>query len=223
MERGNEMNTLQLDHITKTIKGKAILTDISLKAEGGKVYGIIGRNGSGKTMLFRAISGLMQIDSGAVIYNGKQLHKDFAVLPNLGLILEKCGLYDELTGRDNLTYLASYRKKAGKNEIDESICRVGLNPEDGRTYGKYSLGMKQRLAIAQAIMEKPEVILLDEPTNGLDQEGVEQIRKVIKEEKERGAIIFLASHNSEDIRMLSDVVYRMENGRFAEEAFYENR
>jgi ABC-2 type transport system ATP-binding protein len=174
-------------------------------------------------MLFRAISGLMQIDSGAVIYNGKQLHKDFAVLPNLGLILEKCGLYDELTGRDNLTYLASYRKKAGKNEIDESICRVGLNPEDGRTYGKYSLGMKQRLAIAQAIMEKPEVILLDEPTNGLDQEGVEQIRKVIKEEKERGAIIFLASHNSEDIRMLSDVVYRMENGRFAEETFYENR
>ncbi|MGN0142676.1 MAG: ABC transporter ATP-binding protein [Roseburia sp.] len=201
------------DKIGKTIRGKVILDDISLKLSSGKIYGFVGRNGSGKTMLFRALSGLMDVDSGRITWDGKELHKDFSVLPNLGIVLENAGLYPNLTGVENLTYLANLTKKIGKEDICVAIKRVGLNPEDKRVYGKYSLGMKQRLAIAQAIMEKPDVILLDEPTNALDETGVEEIRRIICQEKERGALILLASHNKEDIKLLSDEVYQIENGR----------
>jgi ABC-2 type transport system ATP-binding protein len=219
-EKENEgkcMNQLIVEGVNKTIKGNQVLKDVSLTAQGGRVYGIIGRNGSGKTMLFRAISGLMQIDSGTIRLGEQVLHRDFNVLPEMGLILENCGLYGELTGRENLLYLASFKKVIGQTEVDETLRRVGLDPDDKRTYSKYSLGMKQRLAIAQAIMEKPKVILLDEPTNGLDTDGVERIRTAILEEKERGAILFLASHNSEDIHMLSDEIYRIEKGVLTKE------
>lgn len=204
------------DKISKTIHGKAILNNVSLSLKGGNIYGFVGRNGSGKTMLFRALSGLMSINSGEISLNGKVLHKDFAVLPNLGIVLENAGLYPNLTGMQNLSYLAKLTKRIGEEEIRQAIMRVGLNPHDRRTYGKYSLGMKQRLAIAQAIMEYPDIIMLDEPTNALDENGVDEIRKIILEEKERGALILLASHNSEDIRVLADSLFRVENGRIHE-------
>lgn len=202
-----------VNNISKSIKGKKILSDISLEMEQGKVYGVVGRNGSGKTMLFRALSGLMSVDSGSIIWNNKQLHKEFSVLPNLGIVLENAGLYPNLTGFENLMYLAKIRNAIHKEDVVAAIRRVGLNPEDKRAFGKYSMGMKQRLVIAQAIMEKPDIIMLDEPTNGLDDSGIKQIRDVIMQEKNRGALILLASHNKEDIHILSDNLYRMVDGK----------
>ena len=163
-------------------------------------------------MLFRALSGLIRLDSGTISLDGRVLHRDFSVLPSLGLILENAGLYPGLTGLENLKYLAKLTRRVGTEEIRDAIRRVGLDPDDKRTYGKYSLGMKQRLAIAQAVMESPDVLLLDEPTNALDESGVEDIRRIITEERDRGALILLASHNKEDIRVLSDYVFRIEKG-----------
>lgn len=209
--------SLTADGVTKRIKGKLILENISLHMRSGAIYGFCGRNGSGKTMLFRALSGLMRIDEGKVCWNGQELHKDFSVLPSLGIVLEHAGLYPNMTGLENLSYLAGLRGIIGKEEMCEALERVGLEPYDKRAYRKYSMGMKQRLAIAQAIMERPEVIMLDEPTNGLDEEGVQEIRTLIRQEKERGALILLASHNREDMDMLADRVYRIAGGRLAGE------
>lgn len=208
---------LTAEHISKTIRGREILSDVSLELHSGKVYGFVGRNGSGKTMLFRALSGLMGLTSGTVRWGDKVLKRDFAVLPNLGIVLENVGLYPNLTGLENLRYLANIRKKCTQEDLRAVLERVGLDPDDKRTYGKYSLGMKQRLAIAQAIMEQPDVLMLDEPTNALDSEAVAQVRGIITQEKERGALVLLASHNYEDIRLLSDEVYRLASGRLREE------
>ncbi|SFR81671.1 ABC transporter ATP-binding protein [Anaeromicropila populeti] len=204
---------LLVKNISKTIRNRKILINNSLSLEGGHVYGIVGRNGSGKTMLFRAISGLMKIDSGEISCDGKILHRDIPILPNTGIILENAGLYPEFTGMKNLKLLAQINSKIGDNEIAEAISRVGLDPYDKRIIKKYSLGMKQRIVLAQAIMEKPDILLLDEPTNALDNAGVELIRKIIREEKERGALILIASHNKEDIQLLADQVYFMNNGQ----------
>ena len=205
------------ENVYKKIRKKEILSDINLTLESGMIYGFVGRNGSGKTMLFRALSGLMKINEGSVSLDEKILHKDFNVLPSLGIVLENAGLYPNMTGMDNLRYLASMKKMIGDEEICQAMIRVGLNPKDKRVYRKYSLGMKQRLHIAQAVMERPDVIMLDEPTNSLDEFGVEEIRNIILEEKKRGAIVLLASHNKEDIHKLVDKLYRIENGRIAEE------
>ena len=202
-------------NICKKIKGKEILTDINLHLKSGTVYGVVGRNGSGKTMLFRALSGLMRIDKGEVLLDNKILHKDMTVLPNLGIVLENAGLYPEFTGFKNLQMLAKLNNKIGDEEIKKAITRVGLDPLDKRTYKKYSLGMKQRIVLAQAIMEHPDIIMLDEPTNGLDESGVNEIRKIIIEEKQRGALILLASHNKEDIQLLADEVYYMDSGHLS--------
>ncbi len=199
-------------HVSKKIKKKIILSDINLHLESGNIYGFVGRNGSGKTMLFRALSGLMKIDSGEIQWNEKVLRKDIDILPNLGIILENAGLYPEFTGFENLEMLAKVNKKIGKQEIEQAIKRVGLNPDDKRSYRKYSLGMKQRIIIAQAIMEKPDILMLDEPTNALDENGVDKIRQVILEEKKRGALVLIASHNKEDIQILADQVFYIDNG-----------
>lgn len=208
---------LQAIGVNKSIKNNQILSDINLTLEQGVVYGFVGRNGSGKTMLFRALSGLMKIDSGEIIYKNKRLHKDMPVLPNLGITIENAGLYPEFTGFKNLQMLAKLNKKIGDEEIRRAIERVGLDPDDKRTFRKYSLGMKQRIIIAQAIMEAPDVIMLDEPTNSLDEDGVKLIRQVINEEKERGAMILLASHNKEDIKILADKVFYIDKGRLSNE------
>lgn len=207
---------LKAEHVSKTIKNAQILRDINLELSGGTVYGFTGRNGSGKTMLFRALSGLMRLTEGTVTLDGKTLGKDFSVLPSLGIVLENVGLFANMTGKENLKYLAGLTGRVGDKEITHALERVGLEPEDKRTYRKYSLGMKQRLAIAQAIMESPDVIMLDEPTNGLDDGGVELIRKLITEEKQRGAIVLLASHNRDDIKLLADKLYHIESGELTE-------
>lgn len=199
-------------NVCKTIRGKPILTDVNLHLESGSVYGFVGPNGSGKTMLFRALSGLISVTSGTISLDGKVLRRDFDVLPSLGIVLEHVGLYPNLTGLENLEYLASLRGRAQTEDLRSALLRVGLDPNDRRTYRKYSLGMKQRLAIAQAVMERPDVIMLDEPTNGLDEDGVKQIRTLIQEERSRGAMVLLASHNREDIRVLADHSYRIKDG-----------
>ena len=199
--------------VHKSIKGNIIFSGIDLYLHSGKIYGFRGENGSGKTMLFRALSGLIHIDSGIISLDGKILHKDFSILPNLGITIENAGLYPELTGFENLYYLSKLQKKIGKTEIKSALRRVGLDPNDKRTFKKYSLGMKQRLLIAQAIMEKPDIIMLDEPTNALDEEGVKLIRNIIRNEKERGALILIASHSKEDIRSLSDEIYEVKAGK----------
>lgn len=204
---------LTVENLCKKIKDKVILDNINLNLESGNVYGFVGRNGSGKTMLFRAVSGLINIDSGKVMLDEKELHKDMQVLPDMGIILENAGLYSEFTGRKNLQILAGIRKKITPEEVDKAIERVGLDPDDKRTYRKYSLGMKQRIVLAQAIMEHPSILFLDEPTNALDEDGVNRIRRIVAEEKERGSIVLLASHNKEDIEMLADKVYYMVDGR----------
>jgi ABC-2 type transport system ATP-binding protein len=204
---------LTAKHMTKSIGGNQILSDVCLQLRDGKIYGFVGRNGSGKTMLFRGLSGLMHIDSGTVCLDDKCLHRDFSIIPNLGIVLEHVSLYPDLTGMENLAYLAKIRRRIGVEEIKKTLLRVGLDPADQRVYRKYSLGMKQRLAIAQAVMEQPDVIMLDEPTNGLDEDGVDKIRTLILEEKQRGAMILLASHNREDIQILADELYRVEAGK----------
>lgn len=214
---------LLVNDVSKSIGGKAVLSNVSLCLESGNVYGFSGRNGSGKTMLFRALSGLMKTDSGTVVWDGRTVGKDFSVLPGLGIVLENAALFPDLTGMQNLMYLAGLTRRIGRREIEDAMMRAGLDPADKRTYRKYSLGMKQRLAVAQAVMEKPDVLMLDEPTNGLDDAGVEKIRQIILKEKERGALILLASHNKEDMALLADTLYRMENGRVAaQEAGDEN-
>lgn len=199
-------------NISKKIGKKEILKDINLQLKNGMVYGFVGRNGSGKTMLFRALSGLMTITSGKILLDGKELHKDMRVLDNMGIVIENAGLYPELTGFENLKLLAKLNKKIDDRQIKSAISRVGLDPEDKRTFKKYSLGMKQRIVIAQAIMETPDILMLDEPTNALDEEGVALMRNIVKEEKERGAMILIASHNKEDIEILTDKVFLMSDG-----------
>ncbi len=207
---------LVVNNVSKQIKNRTILSNINLHLTGGMIYGFVGPNGSGKTMLFRAISGLMKPSSGEVWLDGKLLHKDMRVLPNLGIVIENAGLYPELSGFDNLKLLAKLNGKINDNDICEAIKKVGLDPNDKRPFRKYSLGMKQRIVLAQAIMEKPDTLLLDEPTNALDEDGIRDIRNIILEEKNRGALVLIASHNKEDIELLADKVFMVKNGFVSE-------
>ena len=204
------------ENVNKTIDKKIILNDVSLKLRSGMIYGFVGRNGSGKTMLFRALSGLMSIDSGTVSLDGKVLHKDFDVLPDLGIMIENAGLYPQLSGFDNLKRLSSIRKKVDDNTIREYISTVGLDPDDKKPFRKYSLGMKQRLVFAQAIFEDQKILMLDEPTNAMDDSGVQMVRDILLERK-KDSIILIASHNHEDIDLLADEKYRVSNGQFIKE------
>lgn len=199
-----------LENITKQIGKTTVLTDICLTMKCGQICGITGENGSGKTMLMRVIAGLVSPSTGKLLFDGKNRAD---ANPNIGIMIENASLYPELSGRENLRLLASIRKQATNEDIDRAIRRVGLEPTDKRTFRKYSLGMRQRLGIAQAIMEDPDILLLDEPLNGLDNEGVEEIRKVLLSLKEKGKLIILASHSKEDIQILCDTVFRMDHGK----------
>ncbi|MFO7295947.1 MAG: ABC transporter ATP-binding protein [Caldicoprobacter sp.] len=207
------MMAVEIYHLTKIIKGKTILDDITLELERGKIYGFFGRNASGKTMLFRAICGLIKPTRGEVRVFGKRIGVDVSFPESLGLIIENVGFWEQWTGFQNLKFLASIKNIITDEDIRAAIRRVGLDPDDKRIYGKYSLGMKQRLGIAQAIMEKPQLIVLDEPTNSLDEEGVGLVRNILLEEKERGATILIASHIKEDIDLLCDEKFKVEAGR----------
>ena len=201
---------VEISHISKTLRGAKVLDDVSLTLEGGNIYGLMGENGSGKTMLMRTVCGLVRPDRGTVTFDGQDRK---TAKPVLGVMIENTALYPDLTGMENLGLFASILRIADKNAQAEAMERVGLDPKDRRTYRKYSLGMKQRLLLAQAIMEKPQVLLLDEPTKAIDAEGVALTHKIMRQEADRGAVVLLASHISADIHDLCCKVYRMDRGR----------
>ncbi len=204
---------IKLENVSKSIKGKTVIDGITQTFHGGITYGLKGINGSGKTMLMRLISGLIYPTAGRIEIRGKELGKDLSFPENLGLLIENPAFLDTYTGFDNLWLLASLNNKVGKTEVREALLKTGLNPEDRRKYKKYSLGMKQRLGIAAAIMEKPQILILDEPLNALDAEGVALFDKIIREEKEKGTLIILSCHEEEKLREYSDVILTMENGK----------
>lgn len=206
------MGYLEVTNLSKNIGQNKILKNINLNLEKGTIYGFFGRNGSGKTMLFRALCGLIKPTSGTITIDNKVLHRDISFPESIGVIIESPGFWDHYTGFENLKVLSSIKDIIGDEDIRKSIKRVGLDPDDRRIYKKYSLGMKQRLAIAQAIMERPDIIILDEPTNSLDENGVQLVREILIEEKKRGALILIASHNKDDIDILSDVKYKVDDG-----------
>lgn len=204
--------SVELINVTKRIKGTAVLTNINLRLKAGRIYGMLGRNGSGKTMLIRMIAGLIRPTQGEVRVFGRQLGKELDFPESLGLIIENVGFWPSYTGLECLRVLAGVKKKIGEAEMRKALERVGLDPSDKRKYYQYSLGMKQKLAIAQAVMEQPDLILLDEPTNSLDEESVEAVREILLQERARGALILVASHNKEDIARLADETLTIAGG-----------
>lgn len=204
---------ISVKDVSREMKSNIILDNINLEFESRKIYGLCGHNGSGKTMLLRVIAGLIQIDHGEIMIGEKTLHKDIDYPPEMGLIIETPTFFKYYTGMENLQYLAEIRNQISQNDIIEALKRVGLDPNDRRTVAKYSLGMKQRLAIAQAVMEKPQLILLDEPTNALDPDAVIQFKKMMEEEKRRNACIIIATHNHQDIDELFDEKIYLNSGR----------
>lgn len=207
------MHYIEVKNYTKKLKGKEVLKEINIRFEQGHVYGLKGKNGSGKTMLMRAVSGLIHSTEGTVEIDGKLLGKDMAYPESMGLLLENPAFLSGETGFQNLRILARLRNKIGEQEIRETITEVGLDPDDKRKYYKYSLGMKQKLGIAAAIMEKPDIIILDEPINALDSETAEKIKNIVIREKERGAIIILACHDTEELEFLSDTIIEINDGQ----------
>ena len=212
-----EENKIVIKGLNKKIKGSPVLTDINLEFNGGKVYGLKGKNGSGKTMLMRAVSGLITADSGTVTINGEVLGKQISFPRSIGVLIENPAFISNYTGFKNLSVLASIQKRIGVDRIRQTLEEVGLDPDDKRTYRKYSLGMKQRLGIAAAVMEYPDIIILDEPVNALDESGAMLVREILRKARERGAIIILACHDREELEFLSDVIYEISDGRIVSE------
>ncbi|MCI5512137.1 MAG: ABC transporter ATP-binding protein [Oliverpabstia sp.] len=208
---------IQLEKINKKIKGNRVLNNISYTFEKGKVYGLYGINGSGKTMMLRAISGLLRMDSGKVIIDGETLGETISFSPNTGIVIENMELLPEYSAKKNLEILSKIKKIANEEDIRRALKRVGLDPDSDKKVKKFSLGMKQRLNIAQAIFEKQEIILLDEPTNALDEDGVNLIYNIVKEEKERGATIIVSTHHKEDLEELCDVILKISSGKIVKE------
>lgn len=200
------MLKITLDQVSKKIKNNWVLKNISYTFQGGTLYGVYGYNGSGKTMLLRMISGLIRPTEGSIFINDKKLHAEIDYPESIGVLIESPNFWKNYTGFEVLKTLAGIKKVISDDEIKNAMKRVLLDPEDKRTISKYSLGMKQKLGIAQAIMEHPDIILLDEPTNALDKKSVTQVRQILLEEKKRGAIVIIASHNSQDIDLCDQMI-----------------
>ena len=207
------MNEIQIVNYTKEIKGRIVLDSVSLTFHPGRIYGLKGVNGSGKTMLLRAVCGLIYPTHGYVEIDGERLGKDISFPRSISALIESPAFLDNFTGYKNLEMIASLKEVATKEDIENALREVGLDPHDTRTYRKYSLGMKQKLGLACCFMENPDIILLDEPFNALDEESVEKVKKIILKHKERGALIVLACHDGESLSSLSDEIYNIVEGR----------
>jgi ABC-2 type transport system ATP-binding protein len=206
------MSSITVENLSKQIKKKHVLNNINYKFEAGKVYGVYGRNGSGKTMLLRALSGLIYPTSGTINIGEKKLHEDISFPSSIGIIIENTSLLPQYDAFTNLKVLSKIKKIATDEDIKKAIERVGLDPNSKLKVKKFSLGMRQRLSIAQAIFEKPAIILLDEPTNAIDEKGVVLVRNLLIEEKKRDATIIIASHNKDDLEILADHKVHMVEG-----------
>lgn len=198
--------------VNKSFKGENVLQNVTHDFEEGKVHGIVGFNGSGKTVLFKCICGFLLPSSGYILVNGKQVGKEIDFPDSMGLIIENPGFLPNISAFKNLKLLAGLKGNIREKEIYEAILKVGLDPKSKKQVGKYSLGMRERLGIAQAIMENPDLLILDEPFNGLDKRGVQDVYGLITEMKNRGKTILLASHNAIDIETLCDTVCEMDGG-----------
>ncbi len=207
------MNAITIKNLTKQFKEATVLDNINIDFESGKVHGLIGRNGSGKTMLMKCICGIVPYKIGEIRVNDKIIGKDIDIPSNVGVIIETPGFLPNYSGFNNLKFLAKIKNKIGANEIKAAINSVGLNPDDKKHVGKYSLGMRQRLGLAQAIMENPDLLILDEPMNGLDKDGVKDMRQYLLDLKAQGKTILIASHSAEDIDVLCDTVCEMDKGK----------
>lgn len=204
---------ISIEHVTKKIKDATVLKDICLEMKGRTVYGLQGKNGSGKTMLMRAISGLIRPTSGRIVINGEQLHKNISIPRSIGLLLENPSLLPEYDASQNLKLLAKMQGGVPEEEIRQLIRDVGLDDAGHKKVEKYSLGMKQRLGIAAAILGSPDIILLDEPINAIDGEGVEEIRSLILSLKNEKRIIIVACHDKEEMNLLADEIVHLRDGR----------
>lgn len=206
------MSVIEVKNVTKKWGNNTVLNSVNLTAERSEIIGIIGHNGSGKTVLMKCICGFITPDSGEITVSGKRIGRDIDIPKNIGLIIETPGFLPNFSGLGNLWQLAKIRGKIGKDDAREVMKTVGLNPRDKKHVGKYSLGMRQRLGIAQAIMENPDILILDEPMNGLDKNGVNDIRKLFLQLKSDGKTMIIASHNSVDIDVLCDKVFEIDKG-----------
>lgn len=213
------MSEIVVNEVSKSIYGVPIINSVSMTLVSGNVYGFQGINGSGKTMLMRLICGLIYPTKGEIIIDGKRLGKEITFPQSVGLLLENPAFLDSYTGFENLEMLASIKNIITREEIHEAITSVGLDPLDKRKYKKFSLGMKQRLGIAAAIMEKPDILILDEPTNSLDSSGVSLVKTIIAKERERGAIIILACHDLPVLQDVSDEIFLLEQGKITEHLY----
>lgn len=207
------MRIIQLEQATKRFNEHIVLNNITISFNKGLIHGIIGRNGSGKTMLLKVICGFVPLTSGKIFVNNVQIGKDADVPPDIGIIIETPGFLPNYSAFQNLKLLAKIKNKVSIDRIQEVMCLVGLDPDNKKHVSKLSMGMRQRLGIAQAIMEDPSLLILDEPFNGLDANGIEDMRNLLLDQKEQGKTILMASHSSEDIKCLCDNVIRMEQGR----------
>ena len=206
------MAMISVEHVSLTIGTAQILRDVSARFEEGQIHGIVGRNGSGKTMLMKCICGFIRPDSGKILLDRKQVGRDVDFPPDLGLLIETPGFVPYYSGLKNLELLAAINRRASKERLNVCMEQLGLGDAKNKRVSKYSMGMRQRLGIAQAIMEDPQLLILDEPLNGLDEQGVEDIRALLLELKGQGKTILLSSHNREDIDLLCDSVYEMNMG-----------
>lgn len=206
------MSIIQVKNLDLTINRTQILKNVCVSFEKGKIHGLIGRNGSGKTMLMKCICGFIRPTNGEIYVDDKQVGKDCDFPENIGIIIETPGFIPYYSGYKNLKLIADLNKKITPEQIKQTMAQVGLDPELKRHVVKYSLGMRQRLGLAQAIMENPDILILDEPMNGLDKEGVEDMRKYLLDFRKQGKTIIIASHSTEDIEVLCDTVSEMDKG-----------
>ena len=204
---------ISVNALNLTIGKTQILKDINVEFEEGKIHGLIGRNGSGKTMLMKCICGFIKPTSGEITVDGKRVGKDIDFPKDMGIIIETPGFIPYYSGYKNLKLLAALNNKIGKEQVRDSMKKVGLDPDLKRHVKKYSLGMRQRLGLAQAIMENPKILILDEPFNGLDKDGVKDMREYLLCYKEQGKTILICSHSAEDISVLCDTVHEMDKGQ----------
>lgn len=214
---------IEVKNLSKEFKKILILDNISVTFEKGKIYGLIGRNGSGKSVFLKILCALYEPTNGEVLYDETNIFKEEKIPSNTRALIESPNFIEELTGYENLEMLANIQNKIGRHEIEEALRKVNLYEEKDKKYSKYSLGMKQKLGIAQVLMEDPEVMILDEPFNGIEEETAVKLRGILKEERKKGKIIILASHIKEDIENLADVIYKFDGGKIKIEAKNKNK
>lgn len=214
---------IEIKNVSKKFKGVEVLKDVSMTLTEGHIYGFIGHNGSGKTVLLKLICAFLEPSSGEILFDGINVIKNNQFPPSTRALIERPSFISELSGKENLELLANIEKKIGENQIEEVLDKLNLTDDKDKLYFKYSLGMKQKLGIAQVLMEDPKIMILDEPMNGLDEESIKRVREILLEEKKKNKLIILATHIKEDIDLLCDEIYKFNDGVVTKETSINNQ